>query len=163
CTLHSALQELKAWPLRIGARRQARQARRVISLGGKLTDLAVECLGVPRDRIEVIPNGVDPGYFATALAAPRDPKLLLFVGRLFENKGVGDLIEATRGLTRDFRLAIVGDGPLRESLSREAADSRIKFLGSVTEEELRDLYGRAAALVLPSHADGMPTVILEAF
>src|SRR5262249_15301635 len=54
-------------------------------------------------------------------------------------------------------------GPLRESLAREAADSRIEFLGSVTEDELHDLYGRAAALVLPSHADGMPTVILEAF
>jgi glycosyltransferase involved in cell wall biosynthesis len=88
---------------------------------------------------------------------------VLFVGRLFANKGLDVLCEAALGLPEDVRVLIVGEGPLRAELEHRYTDPRIVFLGGVEEEELRALYGRAAVLALPTRSDGMPTVILEAF
>jgi glycosyltransferase involved in cell wall biosynthesis len=162
CTVPERIARLKAWPLRVGARRQARAAARTISLGGKLTDVIIECLQVPRARVAVIPNGVEPAYFKPD-EVKRDPRIVLFVGRLFANKGLDVLCEAALQLPEDVRVLIVGDGPLRAHLEQRYRDPRIVFLGSVDEEELRALYGRAAVLALPTRSDGMPTVILEAF
>ena len=162
CTIPERVARLKAWPLRIAARRQAHTAARTISLGGKLTRVIVDCLGVPRERVAVVPNGVDPSYF-TLDAVDRDPRLVLFVGRLFANKGVDVLCEAALRLPQDVRVLIVGDGPLRNALQSRYDDPRIVFRGGVGEDELRDLYGKATVLALPTRSDGMPTVILEAF
>lgn len=162
CTVPERIARLKAWPLRVAARRQAGVAARTISLGGKLTDVIVDCLGVPREQVTVIPNGVDPSYFDGSVVE-RDPKVVLFVGRLFANKGVDVLCEAAVRLPTDVRVLIVGEGPLRVDLERRYRDPRITFLGGVDEEGLRDLYATAAVLALPTRSDGMPTVILEAF
>lgn len=162
CTIPERVARLKAWPLRVAARRQARTASRTISLGGKLTDVIVDCLGVPRERVAVVPNGVEPSYFKLD-EVERDPRVVLFVGRLFTNKGLDVLCEAALRLPEDVRVLIVGEGPLRARLERRYADPRIVFLGGVEEEELRTLYGKAAVLALPTRSDGMPTVILEAF
>lgn len=158
----SAIETAKGWPLRVAARREARVASRVISLGGKLTVIAVKGLGVPRDRVTIIPNGVDPTYFKVD-GIERDPRVVLFVGRLFANKGLDVLCDAALQLPDDVRVLIVGDGPLRSELERRYSDPRITFLGGIEEEELRALYGKAAVLALPTRSDGMPTVILEAF
>lgn len=162
CTIPERVARLKAWPLRVAARRQARVAARTISLGGKLTDVIVDCLGVPRERVAVVPNGVEPSYFQPN-EAERDPRVVLFVGRLFANKGLDVLCEAAVRLPDDVRVLIVGEGPLRAELEDRYRDPRIAFLGGVEEEELRALYGSAAVLALPTRSDGMPTVILEAF
>jgi glycosyltransferase involved in cell wall biosynthesis len=148
CTIPERLARLKAWPLRVAARRQARVATRTISLGGKLTDVIVDCLGVPREQVAIVPNGVEPSYFKLD-EVERDPRVVLF--------------EAALQLPDDVRVLIVGEGPLRAGLERRYDDQRIVFLGGVEEEELRALYGKAAVLALPTRSDGMPTVILEAF
>lgn len=162
CTIPERVARLKAWPLRVGARRQAATAARTISLGGKLTDVIVDCLNVPRERVAVVPNGVDPSYFRFD-AGRRDPRTVLFVGRLFANKGLDTLCEAAVRLPADARVLIVGEGPLRAQLEQRYRDPRIRFLGGIGEEELHALYGSAAVLALPTRSDGMPTVILEAF
>lgn len=162
CTIPERVARLKAWPLRIAARRQAAVAARTISLGGKLTDVIVNCLNVPPERVAVVPNGVEPSYFRVD-EVERDPRAVLFVGRLFANKGLDVLCEAALQLPEDVRVLIVGEGPLRTELEQRYRDPRISFLGGVEEEELRGLYGRAAVLALPTRSDGMPTVILEAF
>ena len=65
-----------------------------------------------------------------------------------------------------IRLIIVGDGPLKKSLERRATigpRGRIHFTGHLAErEKLVNLYQRASLFVLPSHHEGLPTVILEA-
>ena len=126
------------------------------------SEVIVDCLGVPRERVAVVPNGVDPTYF-TLDAVERDPRVVLFVGRLFANKGLDVLCDAALQLPDDVRVLIVGEGPLRSELERRYFDPRIVFLGGVEEEELRALYGKVAVLALPTRSDGMPTVILEAF
>jgi glycosyltransferase involved in cell wall biosynthesis len=162
CTIPGAVRRLKAWPLRIEARRQARQAQRTISLGGDLTRILTSCLGVSPAKIAVIPNGVDPTEF-TRDDSLRDPRLVLFVGRLFQNKGPDVLCRSLPYLPADARIVIAGDGPLRSALAATFRDPRIVFAGPVSENELRRLYRSAAVLALPTRSEGMPTVILEAF
>jgi len=159
----SPVDTAKSWPLRVAARREAKVASRVISLGGKLTEIAVRGFGIPPERVAVVPNGVDTNDFRPGDTA-REPGLLLFVGRFFRNKGVDLLLEAFASVeVPDARLLLVGSGPLRGQLESRSHDGRVTFLGAVTEDELADLYGRAACVVVPSRSDGMPTVILEAF
>jgi glycosyltransferase involved in cell wall biosynthesis len=162
CTIPERVARLKAWPLRVGARRQAAIAERTISLGGKLTDVIVDCLQVPREHVAIVPNGVDPTYFRFD-AVQRDPRTVLFVGRLFANKGLDTLCEAALLLPDDVRVLIAGEGPLRTELEQRYRDPRIVFLGGIGEDDLHARYGEAAVLALPTRSDGMPTVILEAF
>lgn len=159
----TAVDTVKGWPLRIAARREARAASRVISLGGKLTEIAVNGLGVPRERVAVVPNGVDTDVFRPS-TGPRERGLLLFVGRFFRNKGIDILFDAFGRVTAPTaRLVLVGSGPLRASFEQSVHDERVTFGERVTDEELADLYRRADCVVVPSRSDGMPTVILEAF
>lgn len=101
-------------------------------------------------------------------------KVLLFVGRLAEKKGVEYAIEALR-YTDNTMLVIAGDGPLRKEL-KERAESvhkdtgkEIVFLGSKTHEQLREIYASADLFVMPSitakdgDREGFGLVILEAF
>jgi rhamnosyl/mannosyltransferase len=75
-----------------------------------------------------------------------------FVGRLVPYKGVDVLLEAMKSL--DGLALIVGDGPLRSRLEAQARDlgisNRVRFLGSVSDQELAALYGACSVFVLPS-------------
>ncbi len=103
-----------------------------------------------RDRVAVIPFGIDPRPFA---AAPAGDGPLLFVGRLVPYKGLDVLLEAMASLPA-ARLLIVGTGPARPDLEARAAATdlagRVRFLGAVADAELPVLLTRARALVLPS-------------
>jgi colanic acid/amylovoran biosynthesis glycosyltransferase len=128
--------------------------------------------------IRHIPMGVDLGHFSSA---PRDGtsdgKLeVLFVGRLAEKKGVGHLLAALKDPRlrerTDYKVTIVGDGPLRRQLEAQAADpalgGRVSFPGALSHEELGPRLGSAHVLCAPfvvardGDRDGMPAVIMEA-
>jgi len=88
---------------------------------------------------------------------------LIFVGRLVEKKGVSTLIRAMHHLSPDFpelQLTIIGDGPERPALEKQARASgiyhQIDFLGAVPNERLPDYYRSARIAVVPSivTADG---------
>lgn len=90
-------------------------------------------------------------------------KYYLFVGRLSPEKGLPTLLAAFSNT--GYELRIVGDGPLREDVERFANENtNIKYLGSRSNEEIRNLMKNARALVFPSiWYEGMPMTILEAF
>ena len=103
-----------------------------------------------------------------------DKKVVLFVGRLAEKKGVSYAIEAMRQVNNAM-LVITGDGPLKSKLQRQAetvqkeSGSTILFLGAKTHEELKGIYASADLFVMPSitakdgDKEGFGLVILEAF
>ena len=103
-----------------------------------------------------------------------DKKVVLFVGRLAEKKGVSYAIEAMRQVNNAM-LVIAGDGPLKSKLQRQAetvqkeSGSTILFLGAKTHEELKGIYASADLFVMPSitakdgDKEGFGLVILEAF
>lgn len=164
-------QGLRDWatttPFRIVQRRTFRHARRIVSLGGRLTKILEREVGDPR-RITVIPNGVNL-VAEQVRRAPRGdgPLRLLFVGRLARNKGVPDLVRAMEILDREgaggsVHLDLAGAGPLLADLSGACKLPNVRFWGKVTDEQLEMLYRQAHVFVLPTLFEGMPTVVLEA-
>lgn len=129
--------------------------------------------GLPEDRIAVCHVGVDTTRFAPGpkpLAARRD---ILYVGRLVEKKGCRYLLEAFERIQDDFpqyRLVIVGDGPLRTELRSYARERGVRatFLGALPAEQVRRCLDETRVFCLPSitadngDAEGLGIVILEA-
>ena len=118
------------------------------------------------DRLHVVHCGVEPErYQAAAPQGPADSLHLLFVGRLAAIKGVYVLLEAlARADLPGACLAVVGDGAERPALEREAArlGLDVRFLGFRGQAEVAAALAQADALVLPSFAEGVPVVLMEA-
>ena len=115
--------------------------------------------------------GLDPAVFErTADDAPaREETRLICVGRLVHHKGHAVLLEAVAELERagvPVRAIVVGDGPKRARLERLARrlriDDRVVFTGGVGQDRIRDLYAGADICCLPSFAEGIPVVLMEA-
>ena len=118
--------------------------------------------GVPAERIEVCPPGVDLERFAQAEAQAGEEHVILSAGRLVWEKGHQDVLRALAALRRgiggepraDVRLVIAGDGPeggrLRGYAEELGVADRVEFRATVPYDEMPALYARASALVLAS-------------
>lgn len=84
-----------------------------------------------------------------------------FIGGLHSYKGLNDLSEAVRNIKSECRIILAGEGPERERLQEEIGDQAV-FLGAVPYGQIPALYQQIDSLVLPSHTEGLPRVILEA-
>ncbi len=123
-------------------------------------------------KLPIVRCGVDTDEFALADATDRtdgDPFRILCVGRLVPDKGQSMLIEACRELISDgidVQLKLVGDGGDRARLEQLAArhgiSSHITFADSVGQDAIRRLYAEADVFCLPSFAEGIPVVLMEA-
>ena len=127
-------------------------------------------LGADPATTVVLPMGADvAGIRPQAAAAERRRGRVLFVGRLVEKKGVSVLLEALRLLDEPgYDVRVVGDGPLRPQLTRQAAGLPVTFAGSLGREALSAELGAASIAVFPSvpaasgDQDGLPVAMLEA-
>lgn len=132
-------------------------------------------LGVPKDKLAMIYSGienesppqVDPCAVRAELAFEVEAPLILFAGRLADQKRVDDLLKALdllQYVQPDARTVIAGDGPLRDRLEETShayqLDDRVKFLGH--RDDVPRLMAAADLVVLPSAYEGLPNVILEA-
>jgi glycosyltransferase involved in cell wall biosynthesis len=136
-------------------------------------------------KFVVLPLGVDPEIFAPRperaaqeffenRPAPETFEILC-VGRLIPAKGQHILIDAVERLTqvdrltregRRVRLRLVGSGPdeisLREHVARSTAGGCVVFEGAINQDHIRGFYAAADAFCLPSFAEGLPVVLMEA-
>lgn len=115
------------------------------------------------DKLHVVHCGVEPARYARPRSAR--PGALLFVGRLAAAKGLPILLDAlviARARRPDLSLTLVGDGPLRADIERRVAEAGATLLGYRSQEEVAALLASHAALVLPSFAEGVPVVLMEA-
>ena len=143
------------------------QAARVVAVSKALGEEVAQ-LGVAPDRIRIVMNGVDAALFqprdraaARAELGLPDGPLAVYVGNLKPEKGVRELNAAWPSVARavpDALLAMVGGGPLAAELGGE----RIRMIGSQPLDRVPVWMAAADVIVLPSHVEGTPNVVLEA-
>lgn len=141
----------------------------------------LEQLGVPADRLHVVPNGTNPERFQPHDAGPlrrrlgvADRPLLLTVGRLVPRKGIDTVLRALPDLAQrvpQVTYLIAGTGPDRNRLEHIAhalgVTDRVRFLGQIPHELLPQYYSAADVVVMPAReappdVEGFGLVFLEA-
>jgi glycosyltransferase involved in cell wall biosynthesis len=120
-------------------------------------------------KVKIVHCGIDGDFAKLERVDARDNTRLVCVGRLCEQKGQLLLVEALSQLRAEGRavdLALVGDGELRgpiEALIRQLnLSSRVRITGWATAEQVRAEMLDARAVILPSFAEGLPVVLIEA-
>jgi glycosyltransferase involved in cell wall biosynthesis len=147
----------------------AERAAAIVTVSSALRDLLV-ALGVSPGKIYVLRNGVDLNHFrpvdrlAIRNALGLDGTVVLSVGNLIESKGHHIVIEAVACMP-DVSLLVAGHGPdserLQAQVKRLRIGDRVRFLGPVSQDKLRECYCAADALVHASSREGWPNVLLE--
>ncbi|MDH0732688.1 glycosyltransferase [Pseudomonas sichuanensis] len=120
-------------------------------------------------KVKVVHCGLERSFHdVPAVAVPSAPRLVC-VGRLCEQKGQLLLLEAARLLAAqavEFELVLAGDGEMREQLqaliARHGLQAQVRITGWISSARVREEILAARALVLPSFAEGLPVVIMEA-
>jgi glycosyltransferase involved in cell wall biosynthesis len=166
------------------ARRAARLAFRrsgwITACSEDLRQRAV-AIGAEEARTETVPYGVDTTRFAPDASARTEVRralgvghapLVVTAGRLVRKKGFEYLIDATEHLRDlpDLRVAIAGDGDLRDQLAVHAAPmgARVMLLGNQSQDQIARLCAAADVIAVPSvhdeagNVDGLPNFALEA-
>jgi glycosyltransferase involved in cell wall biosynthesis len=138
----------------------------------------LETLGVPREKITVIPNGIDlkrisgiePDMKKTSMGIESKIYDIIFAGRLIKEKNVDLLIKAVALLKADFpdiRCCIIGDGPEKAGLVELAKKievcENVEFAGFQEYEALIGKIKASKVFVLPSSREGFGMVVIEAF
>lgn len=159
--------------VQIGTRAYVRTAGRFI-LGRSAAVIAVSSgvarslddLGDVRERMHIVPNGVDHDRFRQD-GSRNDAPLVVFVGRLIDIKGPDLLVTALHRLRSDgcrVRALLIGDGPMRATLERRVRDSGlaadVSFAGVL--QDVAPSLRSAHILVLPSRSEGLSLTLLEA-
>lgn len=149
------------------------RAAKIVAVSRALADEVTQ-LGVARDRIAIVMNGVDAELFRprdraaarAELGLPTGP-IALYVGNLKEEKGVLDLASAWAIALRalpEATLVVVGGGPAAEALKTAVANlgQSVRIVGPQPLPQIPTWMAACDLLVLPSHAEGTPNVVLEA-
>ena len=154
----------------IGLPLKIRQARFVVAVCDYGRAQMMRWVPVPQwAKMHVVRCGLGPEYLDAAVETSPPDAGFLAVGRLSEEKGHHCLIEAFAQLLAtgvQSRLVLAGDGPLRASIEarcRELGIERhVQITGWVSGDQVRQLIKDSRALVLPSFAEGLPVVLMEA-
>ena len=152
---------VQKWMLQGVAKWNVVHADATISLGGKIDEILLR-LGLPENKILTVSSGVDENWFIPQPAPKGEVPKILFVGRFERRKGLKELIKAYKWVLKnkkDIQLSIVG--PIPHHLKDN--ESGLEYFGEVKDEtQMKRIMDEHHILIVPSIAEGMPTVILEA-
>jgi glycosyltransferase involved in cell wall biosynthesis len=152
------------------------QAGAVISVSAPMAEEAI-ALGAPRERVHVIPNGIDLDRFQLTdrlearqeLGLPEQGRLLVTVAHMGPRKGHREAVTALADLPDDVQLVLVGGErhagrdvrDLRQLADQLGVAGRVHFAGSQPYETIPRYFAAADASVLVSYREGCPNVVLE--
>lgn len=158
-------------------RRTLRGADGVLAVSRAMRDVVVDRYGVAPARVRAIVNGVDTAVFhprdqlaaRARLGVAPDARLVAYVGRLVESKGLDELVDAFAALrAREpaAELVLVGDGVMRARLVAKIAAAGLadcaRITGGMDHAGVAGWIAAADVLALPSWAEGYPNVLVEA-
>ena len=141
-----------------------RRCDHVTVTGQEMKDILV-ARGIPPDRIHVLPHGIRVPL--SSLTNSRKEYAMVFVGELVQRKRVDVLLDAfqvVKGIYKEARFCIVGDGPLREKLEEKSEKMQISdsihFAG--LQEDVWLYLEQSKIFVLASEGEGLPFALIEA-
>ncbi len=120
-------------------------------------------------KIHVVHCGLDESFLTGNSSEVPDVRRLVCVGRLAEQKGQLLLVEAAgrlKNLGENFEIILVGDGPMRveieQLIGRYQLEENVHITGWMSNKQVREQIINARAMILPSFAEGLPVVVMEA-
>jgi glycosyltransferase involved in cell wall biosynthesis len=158
-----------------------RDASKVIALT-RVEAEQYERMGVPQEKIAIIPNGIDlseyaelpsKGVFKRKFNIPEDRKIILYLGRIHKIKGIDFLVKAYAHLKnemkyRDALLVIAGPdsgylGEIKSLVQALGISNYVLFVGPLYREDKLAAYVDSEVYVLPSRYETFPMTLLEAY
>jgi len=143
-------------------------AKGVLSVSNALANKMVS-LGIEKEKIKVVYNGVNHKTFIQETARPIKNKYVLFIGNLKFDKGVMELLEGFAKYYKsqpNLHLVYAGNGAMLSSLKSKVKelniDKEVKFLGNISHAQVPQWLQHCELLALPSYHEGVPNVLLEA-
>jgi colanic acid/amylovoran biosynthesis glycosyltransferase len=167
-TVHGP-EEFDKWPF-LGLAVKIRHSMFVVAVSSYGRSQLYRCVEHAHwNKVQVVHCGLEPAVFAAAKTPATAARRLVCIGRLSEQKGHLLLVEAAHRLANqgvDFELVLIGDGHIRPDIEalvqRHNLQARVRITGWLDDRQVREEILAARALVLPSFAEGLPVVIMEA-
>jgi glycosyltransferase involved in cell wall biosynthesis len=149
--------------------RVAKQVQRVVTVSENSFEDIHRDHGVPRERMAIVPVGVDPDLFKPIPGVERIPgRLITTASADVTMKGLAFLLEAIAKLRteRDITLTVIGrkkeGGKSAETIARLGLDDCIEFVTGVPDERIYELYAESELAVVPSLYEGFSLPAIEA-
>ncbi len=162
---HTFLRNLLHKPYKYLGARIFKKAHRVICVSNFEAELLKSDFDLPERKIAIIPNGLNFEEFEKISQEYYQDKIILYVGRLEEYKGVQYLIQALSSL-KEYKLEVIGRGPYERKLRRIANElkvmNRIRWLRDLSREELLQHYKSASVFVSLSPLEAYGIAVAEA-
>lgn len=140
----------------------------LVLLSGQTLEQFVQ-LGMERKRCHLLYNFTSVSYTEEELQAKsaQNVRTLLFVGLIEERKGIYDILKVLQTMETPYQFWVCGDFENDESKKRfeelaKPLGDKLQFLGFVSGEQKKKIFRDADVLLLPSYAEGLPMVVLEA-
>ncbi|WP_334178690.1 glycosyltransferase [Pseudoxanthomonas sp.] len=148
----------------------------MLTVSSAMRDTAIAAFGADPERVHPIVNGIDTDVFhprdrramRAKLGVPEDARLIAYVGRFVEAKGMRELLQAFQSLAAGdplLRLALIGDGVMREELAglvqATGLGGRVTMTGGLEPVQVAEWIGASDVLTLPSWSEGYPNVVVE--
>ena len=112
------------------------------------------------EKVRIVPNAMDESIFSLRPGDEKEieklkakynhKKIVFFIGRHIQYKGLPHLIEAEKYIKEDCEIIIAGNGPLTEDLKKQCNSNRVHFVGRLSDDELRWHHYAASVFAFPS-------------
>jgi glycosyltransferase involved in cell wall biosynthesis len=163
---HTFFRSLLHKPYKFFGRQIFEKADRVICVSQVESDLVQTHFQGVKEKLSLIPNGVNYEEFRNLERSKGDSKTILFVGRLEKYKGVQHLLRVLPRFDKDVRLEIIGTGPYKPTLlelaKKLSITDRVEFLHDLSRQNLLQKYADADVFVLLSEHEAYGITVAEA-
>lgn len=133
----------------------------IYSYGGKITQLIQENLKIKKDKIIEIPTAIEANWVKDTPASISKKRKFIFIGRYDIRKGIKELNQALEKIKDNASFEFHFIGPIIKKFQLQLP--AFIYHGLITAaEEIKKIVSECDVLVLPSHSEGMPNVIMEA-
>ncbi|MBN2880928.1 glycosyltransferase family 4 protein [Candidatus Woesearchaeota archaeon] len=144
-------------------------ADKIICVSGDSKNILVEKYNINKNKIVVIPNGVDTKQFYPMKNIKKIPNSLFYIGRLDKRKGIDFLVKSMPDIVKKNSkkvLYIGGKGklmrPLQKFVTKNNLTNNVKFLGFIPDNKLNEWYNKMELVIVPSIFEGFGITVIEA-